>query len=378
MALFKRQPSVRPWLSPRPRLRLVQTVPFTYDRDTERYFIAPAGPYDTDSIWDTETEQGNYTIAPWIWSPSGLALTFDASGIPQIAGAYSGRQTFDYREWDVATYGLVPVDGGGTTSTYVIGNVAPVVGTVPTQEWSPGIDSYFDLPITSPYDALEDLDVTATLPLGTSIALHTYYPGEAGEYQAWRLEFSLATGLGTATDTISDLKVTDTFGAFSTFAAFTWNRTDAVVVPSTASGTLTYAAYSTLLLNAGLIPTAAAYVTSATITVGNVVETIPANPTLVALGSQVLVYVSAAASSADITETVPYLIGYTQAPAEAAIASLYCVSSVVSSGGTVASQSPAAFTQVDRGATIQITMGGTITSVSTQWRAAAPYNSGVQ
>lgn len=368
MPLLKRQPSVRPWLSPRPRLRLVSGVPFSYDRSTERYFIAPGGTYSADSIWDSETEQGNYAIVPLVWSPSGLALSFDTDGVPLIAGAYTGRQSFNYREWDIATYGLVPVAGGGTTSTYVVGNIAPTVGTIPAQVWVAGIDSNYDLPITSPFDALGDLVVTGTLPTGATVALHTYLPGEPGEYKAWRLEFSLASGAGAASGTISDLTVTDIYGESATFAAFTWQRTDSVQVPCTAGGTLSYADYATLLLAAGLVPSQALYVISSTVPVGNVVEAYPPNPARVALGSLVFVYVSVSAAG----EVVPYLIGYTQAPAEEAIAAIYCSASVVNSGGTVVSQSPAPFSQIVRGQSISITMGGDVIGVRNERARGTP------
>lgn len=78
-----------------------------------------------------------------------------------------------------------------------------------------------------------------------------------------------------------------------------------------------------------------------------------------------------------IQELVPYLIGYTQAPAEAVIRSIYCTPSVVGSTGTVTAQDPAAFTYVDRGSTITITLGGAINSVSSsrRRRGQVPYNS---
>lgn len=77
-----------------------------------------------------------------------------------------------------------------------------------------------------------------------------------------------------------------------------------------------------------------------------------------------------------IQEWVPYLIGYTQTPAEAVIAAVHCVSSVIGTTGTVTAQDPAAFTYVDRGSTITITLGGAINSVSSRRRRGQiPYNS---
>jgi hypothetical protein len=61
---------------------------------------------------------------------------------------------------------------------------------------------------------------------------------------------------------------------------------------------------------------------------------------------------------------VPYLIGYTQTPAEAVINAIYCVPSVIGTTGTVSAQSPDAFTLVPRGTTITITLGGDINSNS--------------
>lgn len=77
-----------------------------------------------------------------------------------------------------------------------------------------------------------------------------------------------------------------------------------------------------------------------------------------------------------IQEIVPYLIGDTQTAAEMRIASIYCVPSVVGTTGTVTAQDPAAFTYVDRGSTITITLGGAINSVSgRRRRGQVPYNS---
>lgn len=75
--------------------------------------------------------------------------------------------------------------------------------------------------------------------------------------------------------------------------------------------------------------------------------------------------------------TVPYLIGYTEAPARAVIEGIYCTPSVVGSGGTVAGQAPDAFTTVPRGTTVTVTMGGAINSVSSGRRnGLPPYHSG--
>lgn len=74
-------------------------------------------------------------------------------------------------------------------------------------------------------------------------------------------------------------------------------------------------------------------------------------------------------------EIVPYLIGYTQEPAETAIEQIHCVASVVGSTGTVTAQDPVAFSLVDRGTTITITLGGAVNSVSKgKRRGQQPYN----
>lgn len=63
---------------------------------------------------------------------------------------------------------------------------------------------------------------------------------------------------------------------------------------------------------------------------------------------------------------VPYLIGYTQTPAEAVIEAIFCVPSVIGTEGTVTAQSPDPFTLVPRGTTVTITLGGSINSVSSR------------
>lgn len=61
-----------------------------------------------------------------------------------------------------------------------------------------------------------------------------------------------------------------------------------------------------------------------------------------------------------IYETIPYLIGSTEAQARQMLSSIYMVVSVVGSGGTVTAQSVDAFTLATRGTTVEITMGGAI------------------
>ncbi len=65
-------------------------------------------------------------------------------------------------------------------------------------------------------------------------------------------------------------------------------------------------------------------------------------------------------AAVSLQEIVPYLIGDTLDAAQMRVASIYCVLDVTGSGGTVVSQSPAAFTLVSRGTTISITLGGTV------------------
>ena len=69
-----------------------------------------------------------------------------------------------------------------------------------------------------------------------------------------------------------------------------------------------------------------------------------------------------------IQETVPYLIGMTQSHAEAVIAALHCLASVTGSTGTVTIQDPEAFTLIERGETISITLGGPINNGSSRRR----------
>lgn len=79
---------------------------------------------------------------------------------------------------------------------------------------------------------------------------------------------------------------------------------------------------------------------------------------------------------AAVQEIVPYLIGDTQEAAEMRIESICCVASVIGTTGTVTAQDPAAFTYVDRGTTITITLGGAVNSSrGRRRRGQVPYNS---
>lgn len=74
-----------------------------------------------------------------------------------------------------------------------------------------------------------------------------------------------------------------------------------------------------------------------------------------------------------ILETIPYLIGAEEYSARIMLGSIYMLVSVVGSGGTVIAQSIDPFTQVARGTTVTITMGGP-TYVPTRGRGQLPYN----
>lgn len=83
-----------------------------------------------------------------------------------------------------------------------------------------------------------------------------------------------------------------------------------------------------------------------------------------------------AAAPAAYQEIVPYLIGMTQGQAESVIEALYCTPSVIGTSGTVTAQDPAAFTYVDRGSTITVTLGGDINNArGRRRRGQVPYNS---
>ena len=95
-------------------------------------------------------------------------------------------------------------------------------------------------------------------------------------------------------------------------------------------------------------------------------------------GSRFFGPASGASPSSTIYEVVPFLIGDTQDAAVARIESIYCSALVTGSTGTVTSQTPLAFTQILRGATIAISLGGPTNSPQSQRRyGLAPYNSGV-
>lgn len=77
----------------------------------------------------------------------------------------------------------------------------------------------------------------------------------------------------------------------------------------------------------------------------------------------------------DLRVTIPYLIGSTADAAIATIQALHLVASVTGSTGTVTAQDPAHMTLVNRGTTVNITLGGEINSVSRhRTRGQQPYN----
>jgi beta-lactam-binding protein with PASTA domain len=110
---------------------------------------------------------------------------------------------------------------------------------------------------------------------------------------------------------------------------------------------------------------------SSTVPVGEIISQLPVGGAEAVEGSAVTITVSlgeAPVYSEDTRVTVPYLIGYTQEPAQAVIASIYCTAVLSGSGGTVTAQSEPAFSLVERGTSITITMGGTIHKVRTRTR----------
>lgn len=81
---------------------------------------------------------------------------------------------------------------------------------------------------------------------------------------------------------------------------------------------------------------------------------------------------------AALQEIVPYLIGQTEDSARFMLTQVYLVPAVVGSGGTVTAQDVVAFTLVDRGTTVTITMGGPIHSPrGGRGTGQVPYNSGI-
>jgi beta-lactam-binding protein with PASTA domain len=316
-----------PQLFHRPPTELYQ-LRWLYNRATESYVLAPAGPYDALSVWDAETEAGNITVFEALWS-DGVANTIGSDGIPYRATP-SGRVDFDYREWDVATRDWVPVTGGdGVTATYYVGNAVPVLGTIAAQTWVAGVDSAYDLPLSDADDALDTLVITGTIagtPItgtynvrGVRTQLHTYLAGQPGEYRRWRLEFSLAHGAGNASGAISDLRVTDPLGAYTQFASFAWTRTDGVQVPYLRG--LTYAAALDVLVSVGLSGTQPVLGYDVAISPGSVISTDPAYPAYVDDGSLISLIVCAV--------SVPSVVGQLEAAARATIEGLgYTVQTV--------------------------------------------------
>jgi hypothetical protein len=73
-----------------------------------------------------------------------------------------------------------------------------------------------------------------------------------------------------------------------------------------------------------------------------------------------------------VKEIVPYLIGMLEQQARDVITALHCVANVSGSGGTVVSQSPPHMTQVLRGSTISVTMGGVVNYTKLNRRRGLP------
>jgi PASTA domain-containing protein len=98
--------------------------------------------------------------------------------------------------------------------------------------------------------------------------------------------------------------------------------------------------------------------------------------TVVTIGGVSDTFTSTTATApAAVQELVPYLIGMTQSQAEAVIEALHCIPSVIGTSGTVTAQDPVAFTYVDRGSTVTVTLGGAINNASSRRRRGqVPYN----
>lgn len=121
-----------------------------------------------------------------------------------------------------------------------------------------------------------------------------------------------------------------------------------------------------LLLDAVNILTAANLVVADTTDTAVNSNTVPAGYVIsqdpvagaAAVAQQVVTLVVSLGPLSDLLEVVPYLIGREEYAARMRIESIYCIPEVTGSGGTVVTQSPAAFTLVNRHSPIQITMGG--------------------
>ena len=377
MPLLRRQPSVQQWIRPKPFLRVVpRGVPFTYDRNTEQYIGAPAGPYADESIFDAETEAGNYGIIDKLWS-DGQALSITADGVPYASLPYDGRITASYREWDVATQDYVQDGLGGHTFTYVLGNATPTEdSTIDDQQAYTNIA--YSGPILDNYVSDGDGDTltftvqSGTLPTGVDIESVILNEGTPSERTVSQILGTPETGQeGTETLTI---RATDLYGAYVDLTDFDLVTDIGVLVPTLEGETIEDAITAIEATTLGEVSI------QYQIDLGPEGIVLLADPeagTYVPPGTPVSLVVSQRLSL-ETDVTVPYLIGYTQAPAEIAIAAIYCTPDVTGTTGTVTAQDPDAFTVVPRGTTISITLGGAINSVpSNRRRALPPYNSGV-
>jgi len=254
-----------------------------------QFITAPAGPYATESIFDAETEAGNIAVVPTTWAPSGNALSLTPGGVPYSVSAFTGRQTFTFREYDVATKTWVvtpAVDGYSTP--YYLQNVYPQWTVIPAQSWFAHIA--IDPVILNDYctDPEGDgLTFSATLPAGLSIALHTYNAGQPNERTVYQIEGTPTTA---GSGSISNLQANDGIGGLTTAAAFAYVIAATAQVPDIDDGDVTLSD-GTASLGAVGLTLSIGYQLSA-YPVGNITAVNPAPGTWVPLGTAVAVTVS--------------------------------------------------------------------------------------
>jgi hypothetical protein len=274
---------------------------------------APAGPYEDESIFDVDTTVGNVAVVDRVASPSGIALSFPSGGLPVLASPVTGRQSFTWKEWSYITGAWVPVEGGDT-ATYYLNNEPPLeVVAIDDQLWHTAIP--IDPIILGDYvndgdDVESTLSYSGTLPDGLSIETAVYNEGEPSERAVKQIQGTPTTqGSGTIT-----LTVTDVPGQTDVLTAFDYVVDDAVQMPFVEEGITSYTDAITAVQAVGLEILSVTPVIDGSVTLGNVISSLPAGGTYLPRGSLIGLVVSGI--------EMPDLIGMTFADANSALVAL--------------------------------------------------------
>lgn len=244
------------------------------------------GSLPEDSILHPGTATGDYLEASESVMPADVVINFTDTGGFWLENVVEGRQYFLKRQYDYSAAAWMQFgdeDAGDYTVQYVNNTAPEELDTIPDQTWTKDV-AIDDIILDGVYfqDAEGDtLTIAMNLPTGVSIS-----------QDANGRNIITGTPTGTASSTEVTGTVTDIAGDSINITSWYYEVLDSVEVPSGTPG-VTDEETITGAMDAAGLTYVVEYETSDTYDPGTLIGLGPASGTLVAVGSQVTIVMSA-------------------------------------------------------------------------------------